>query len=71
MLEKALIKADAANLAKSNFIASMNHELRTPLNAIIGFTQLMNLDSSLSTKNQEFVEIINQAGEHLLKLINS
>ncbi|MGD1713866.1 ATP-binding protein [Dapis sp. BLCC M172] len=71
MLEKALIKADAANLTKSHFIASMNHELRTPLNAIIGFTQLMNLDSSLSTKNQEFVEIINQAGEHLLKLINS
>ncbi len=71
MLEKALVAADAANLAKSNFIASMNHELRTPLNAIIGFTQLMNLDSSLTTKNKEFIQIINQAGEHLLKLINS
>ncbi len=71
MLEKALVAADAANLAKSNFIASMNHELRTPLNAIIGFTQLMSLDSSISTENQEFIEIINQAGEHLLQLINS
>ena len=71
MLEKALIAAEAANLAKSNFIASMNHELRTPLNAIIGFTELMNYDSSLSTQNQEFIEIINQAGEHLLQLINS
>ncbi|MGD1808225.1 ATP-binding protein [Dapis sp. BLCC M126] len=71
ILEKALVAADAANLAKSNFIASMNHELRTPLNAIIGFTQLMSLDSSITTKNQEFIEIINQAGEHLLQLINS
>ncbi len=71
ILEKALIKADAANQAKSNFIASMNHELRTPLNAILGFTQLMNLDSSLTVKNKEFIQIINQAGEHLLELINS
>ena len=70
-LEKALAAADAANQAKSNFIASMNHELRTPLNAIIGFTQLMNLDSSLTTKNKEFIQIINQAGEHLLQLINN
>ncbi|MGD1702056.1 hybrid sensor histidine kinase/response regulator [Dapis sp. BLCC M229] len=71
MLEKALVAADAANQAKSNFIASMNHELRTPLNAIIGFTQLMNLDSSITTKNKEFIQIINQAGEHLLQLINT
>ncbi|NES02717.1 MAG: GAF domain-containing protein [Okeania sp. SIO2F4] len=71
MLEKALVAADEANLAKSNFIASMNHELRTPLNAIIGFTQLMNLDSSITTKNKEFIQIINQAGEHLLQLINT
>jgi len=71
MLEKALVAADAANQAKSNFIASMNHELRTPLNAIIGFTELMNYDPSLSTQNKEFIEIINQAGEHLLQLINS
>ncbi|NEQ34852.1 MAG: GAF domain-containing protein [Okeania sp. SIO3I5] len=71
MLEKALIAAEAASQAKSNFIALMNHELRTPLNAIIGFTELMNYDSSLSTQNQEFIQIINQAGEHLLQLINS
>ncbi len=70
ILEKALVAADAANCAKSEFIASMSHELRTPLNAIIGFTQLMNYDSSLSTKHREYVEIVNQAGEHLLKLIN-
>ncbi|MGK7922857.1 MAG: ATP-binding protein, partial [Trichodesmium sp.] len=69
-LEKALAVADAASQAKTEFINSMNHELRTPLNAILGFTQLMNLDPSLSSQNKEYVQIINDAGEHLLELIN-
>jgi two-component system sensor histidine kinase/response regulator len=48
----------------------MSHELRTPLNAILGFTQVMSRDSSLSTKHQQQLGIINRAGEHLLDLIN-
>ncbi|MCT7983416.1 PAS domain S-box protein [Laspinema sp. A4] len=69
-LQKAAIAADAANQAKSEFLANMSHELRTPLNAILGFTQLMNRNSSLSPQHQEHLKIINQAGEHLLSLIN-
>ena len=62
--------ADAANRAKSEFLANMSHELRTPLNAILGFTQLMDRDPLLSTEHQEYVDIINRSGEHLLDLIN-
>ncbi|MBD0344144.1 MAG: response regulator, partial [Coleofasciculus sp. Co-bin14] len=69
-LQKAKEAADAANHAKSEYLASMSHELRTPLNAILGFTQLINRDSSLSAENQQHLGIINRAGEHLLELIN-
>ncbi|WP_234996712.1 MHYT domain-containing protein [Planktothrix sp. PCC 11201] len=69
-LQKAVVAADTANQAKSEFLASMSHELRTPLNAILGFTQLMNEDPLLSSKHHKYVGIINQAGEHLLTLIN-
>ncbi len=63
--------ADAANRAKSEFLANMSHELRTPLNAILGFTQLINRDSSLSAEHQQHLRIISRSGEHLLSLINN
>ncbi|MBW4671511.1 MAG: PAS domain S-box protein [Cyanomargarita calcarea GSE-NOS-MK-12-04C] len=69
-LQQAVIAADAANRAKSEFLANMSHELRTPLNAILGFTQVMNRDSTLSVEHQDNLAIINRAGEHLLILIN-
>lgn len=69
-LQQAVIAADTANRAKSEFLASMSHELRTPLNAILGFTQIMARDSSLKNQQQEYLGIINRAGEHLLSLIN-
>ncbi|MBD1909839.1 GAF domain-containing protein [Leptolyngbya sp. FACHB-16] len=62
--------ADAANRAKSEFLANMSHELRTPLNAILGFTQLMQRDTTLSSDHHRSVKIVNQSGEHLLGLIN-
>jgi signal transduction histidine kinase/DNA-binding response OmpR family regulator len=69
-LELKAREAETANQAKSNFLANMSHELRTPLNAILGFSQLMVRDSSITTKQQEFLDIINRSGEHLLNLIN-
>ena len=69
-LKKAKEAADAANQAKSTFLAKMSHELRTPLNAILGFTQLMSRDRSLTREQQEYLNIINYSGEHLLELIN-
>ncbi|MEG4024342.1 GAF domain-containing protein [Microcoleus sp. S13C4] len=69
-LQKAVIVADTANRAKSEFLSSMSHELRTPLNAILGFSQVMVRDSSLNNQHQQHLEIINRAGEHLLSLIN-
>ena len=69
-LQKAVVAADTANRAKSEFLSSMSHELRTPLNAILGFSQVMVRDSSLNNQQQQHLEIINRAGEHLLSLIN-
>ncbi len=62
--------AEAANKAKSVFLANMSHELRTPLNAILGFSHMMQNDSSLNAAQHETLDIINSSGEHLLKLIN-
>jgi len=69
-LQEAKEIADRANRAKSEFLANMSHELRTPLNAVLGFTQLMQRDSSLAPQNQDYLNIINRSGEHLLELIN-
>lgn len=64
--------ADAANRAKSEFLANMSHELRTPLNAIIGFSTIMTSDvgDPLPKKHREYARIIQQSGDHLLKIIN-
>lgn len=69
-LKQAKEVADKANRAKSEFLANMSHELRTPLNAILGFSQLMNRDTSVKAEHQQFLKIINRSGEHLLELIN-
>lgn len=69
LFKQAKEAADAANHAKSEFLASMSHELRTPLNAILGFTQVMRRDAELSAAHQQHLNIINRAGEHLLDLI--
>ncbi|NET09765.1 MAG: response regulator, partial [Symploca sp. SIO2B6] len=69
-LKQAKEVAETANRAKSEFLANMSHELRTPLNAILGFTQVLERMDNLSSDQQDYLEIINRCGNHLLALIN-
>ncbi len=68
-LEEARARAEAADKAKSEFVANISHELRTPINGIMGFIQLMLLDE-LSDKQRERAEIVKSSSEHLLQLVN-
>ncbi|MBE3131236.1 MAG: PAS domain S-box protein [Acidobacteria bacterium] len=68
-LEDAKQAADAANRAKSTFLAHMSHEIRTPINAIMGFSQLMQRDDTLAPQQRQHLDVINRSGEHLLALI--
>lgn len=62
--------AEAANRAKSLFLAKMSHELRTPLNAILGFSKIMQNDRNLTPNQRSNLGIISESGDHLLFLIN-
>ena len=71
-LERSKDAADAANQAKSAFLANMSHELRTPMNAILGYSEML-MEEAQDLGQDDFVpdlKKINQAGNHLLALIN-
>jgi two-component system, cell cycle sensor histidine kinase PleC len=71
--DEARRRAEAANVAKSRFLATMSHELRTPLNAILGFSEVMKTEVLGPMHNQlykEYAGNIHDSGRHLLQLIN-
>jgi signal transduction histidine kinase/CheY-like chemotaxis protein len=69
-LRQARQAADAANLAKSEFLSNMSHELRTPLNGVLGYAQILQRDPTVTPAHRESLDAIETCGLHLLTLIN-
>jgi PAS domain S-box-containing protein len=73
LAEQALVRAkdqaEAANMAKSTFLATMSHEIRTPLNGVLGMAQIMDA-AELSDPQRERLQVIRKSGEALLAILN-
>ncbi|MBR0956217.1 PAS domain-containing sensor histidine kinase [Bradyrhizobium japonicum] len=72
-LDQARSAAEAADAAKTRFLATMSHELRTPLNAIIGFSEMIAQEQTLmlgAAQRKEYAQLINDSGQHLLSVVN-
>ncbi|WP_374470039.1 ATP-binding protein [Phenylobacterium sp.] len=67
--EAGELAAEAANAAKSTFLATMSHEIRTPLNGVLGMAQAMSADE-LTPVQRERLSVIQQSGEALLAILN-
>ncbi len=68
--EQARIEAEAANSAKTEFLATMSHEIRTPLTSIAGFTDLLSRRGRLNKEQRRYLDLIKLANEALLTIVN-
>jgi len=68
-LQQAVAAAEAANEAKSKFLAIMSHEIRNPLNAVVGMTRMLH-DAGIEGPNSKLIENIKTSSDHLLMIIN-